>query len=471
MATSRKKPVGSKAPEAGEVRKRKAAKAAPRTRAKAAASGARAKPARKPAKKKAEAAPRAGAQKAAGRAKSSKSRAGKASASAAAARKTATPRSRAPRGRGTGQAAQAPRAVPGLSEEDQIRAAKFLPRELPKRLFEEERFLFPESYGQNRIRLLVRDPEWIFAYWDVKPESLEELAKSLGERALALSRLTLRVVDPVSGGSSDILLPPGARWWYVRTDAARRTYRAELGVTLPSGQFRRLAESNTVVTPRVGPSPARARRRMSYRAAGELAPADARRRSRRSARRTSPPSRGRPSPWTARLRRRARRAAPRAGERATPSGPEARATFSDARRGHARRVLVPRPPRPPAVRPSPGVPVLHGGGLVLRGAHRDLRPDRPGARRPAARRGRLPADDDAVAAARLDDDGRAAGRTLPPPPRRARRARAPRDRAHAELAAAVPGARALLSRRVPGRAPHLPRRVRLQPGRGVPQAP
>ena len=165
--------------------------------------------------------------------------------------------------------------MPGLSEEDQIRAAKFLPRELPKRLFEEERFLFPESYGQNRIRLLVRDPEWIFAYWDVKPQALEEFAKSLGERALALSRLTLRVVDPVSGGSSDILLPAGARWWYVKTDAARRTYRAELGVTLPSGHFRKLAESNTVVTPRVGPSPESAQRRMSYRAAGELAPAHA----------------------------------------------------------------------------------------------------------------------------------------------------------------------------------------------------
>jgi hypothetical protein len=79
----------------------------------------------------------------------------------------------------------------------------------------------------------------------------------------------------VSGGSSDILLPAGARWWYVKTDAARRTYRAELGVTLPSGQFRRLAESNTVVTPRVGPSQEGALRRMSYRAAGELAPAEA----------------------------------------------------------------------------------------------------------------------------------------------------------------------------------------------------
>lgn len=185
-------------------------------------------------------------------------------------------RRRAPaRRRSSRELGALPEAIAGLSEEDQIRSAKYLPRELPKRLFEEDRFLFPESYGVNRVRLLVRDPEWIFAYWDVSPATMKELASGLGERALALSRLTLRVVDPVSGGSSDILLPPGARWWYVRTDSARRTYRAELGVTLPSGAFRRLAESNTVVTPRVGPSPERARRRLSYREARDIAPSAA----------------------------------------------------------------------------------------------------------------------------------------------------------------------------------------------------
>jgi hypothetical protein len=202
-------------------------------------------------------------------------------AEAPAARKTAPtggPRTTARRGapkRVGVEPPDAPHAVPGLSEEDQIRAAKYLPREMPKRVFEEERFIFPETYGINRIRLLVRDPEWIFAYWDVSPAAMKDFAKQIGERALALSRLTLRVVDPVSGGSTDILLPPGARWWYVRTDASRRTYRAELGVTLPSGEFRRLAESNTVVTPRVGPSPERARRRMSYPDARELPLADA----------------------------------------------------------------------------------------------------------------------------------------------------------------------------------------------------
>jgi hypothetical protein len=258
MATKKKPAGGGAKPRTGAAGKPAASRAAAKSGAKAPKRAAKAAP--KPTSK-----PKAAARKTA---------APRASASKGAAKTKSAARARASRA-AAASASEAPRAVPGLSEEDQIRAAKFLPRELPKRLFEEERFLFPESYGQNRIRLLVRDPEWIFAYWDVKPQALEDLAKSLGERALALSRLTLRVVDPVSGGSSDILLPAGARWWYVKTDAARRTYRAELGVTLPSGQFRKLAESNTVVTPRVGPSSEGALRRMSYRTAGELAPAQA----------------------------------------------------------------------------------------------------------------------------------------------------------------------------------------------------
>jgi hypothetical protein len=152
-----------------------------------------------------------------------------------------------------------------LSDEEQILAAKYLPRDLPPRLFEEERFLFPESYHVNRVRLLVKDPDWIFAYWDVDPKALEEIGKSVGERSMALARLSLRVSDPKNGGSTDILLPAGARWWYVRADSAARSYRAELGVILPSGEFRRLAESNQVTTPRVGPSPSAARRKVGYR--------------------------------------------------------------------------------------------------------------------------------------------------------------------------------------------------------------
>jgi hypothetical protein len=166
-------------------------------------------------------------------------------------------------------AGSGPQAAPGtgaaaLTDEERIGSAKYTPRELPPRLFEEERFLFPDSYGADRVRLLVRDPEWLFAYWDLDPRSQAALRTELGERAGALSRLSLRVFDPQRGGMEVILLPDGARAWYVRTDPSRRTYRAELGFTLPSGEFRRLALSNLVSTPSGRPSRQRARRRASY---------------------------------------------------------------------------------------------------------------------------------------------------------------------------------------------------------------
>jgi hypothetical protein len=174
------------------------------------------------------------------------------------------------------------RDSPTLTDEERIESAKYLPRHVPPRVFEEERFLFPETYGVDRVRLLVKDPEWIFAYWDLSTTSVDSLRRELGERGMALTRLTLRITDPGHGGTSVILLPYGARAWYVRADAAPRSYRAQLGWTLPSGQFRMLAESNLVATPRTGPSPEIANRRLRWNApADEIraaagAPADAR---------------------------------------------------------------------------------------------------------------------------------------------------------------------------------------------------
>ena len=151
-----------------------------------------------------------------------------------------------------------------LNEEEQIESAKYLQPTTAARVFEDERFLFPETYGVDRVRLLVKDPEWLFAYWDVSASAVDALRRELGERGLALTRLTLRITDPGHGGTSIILLPYGARAWYVHADKASRSYRALLGWTLPSGVFRTLAESNLVSTPRTGPSPDAAHRRLPY---------------------------------------------------------------------------------------------------------------------------------------------------------------------------------------------------------------
>ena len=161
---------------------------------------------------------------------------------------------------------------PDQDEELRIESAKYAVRDAaPARVFEEERFLFPETYESDRVRLLVKDPEWLFAHWDVSPASWQGVRASLGERALALSRLTLKVEDPGSGALSVVLLPEGARSWYVRTQFDHRAYRAQLGLTTPSGEFRRLAMSNVVVAPRVGPASLRPARRVAVSQAGEIA--------------------------------------------------------------------------------------------------------------------------------------------------------------------------------------------------------
>ena len=64
----------------------------------------------------------------------------------------------------------------------------------------------------------------------------------------------------------------------------------------------------------------------------------------------------------------------------------------------------------------PEYPQLPRGGLVLRGAERDLRAPGPGARRSPRGRRRVPAHDDALAPAHLDDEGRPPRAPLPPPP-------------------------------------------------------
>src|SRR5262249_3422501 len=126
--------------------------------------------------------------------------------------------------------------------------------------------LFPETYGVDRVRLLVKDPEWLFAYWDLSRRSVDTLRREVGERGMALTRLTLRITDPAHGGTSVILLPYAARAWHVRGARVPRSYRALLGWTLPPGQFRVLAESNVVRTPRSGPSSELARRRARWNA-------------------------------------------------------------------------------------------------------------------------------------------------------------------------------------------------------------
>ncbi|MCK4408575.1 MAG: DUF4912 domain-containing protein [Candidatus Eisenbacteria sp.] len=143
--------------------------------------------------------------------------------------------------------------------EQQIKASKYYlgVQEAPDL---EDGFMFPETHGEDLIVLMVRDPYWLFAYWEFSPDLNDQLLKRLGEDTLRNSRLVLRVYD-VTGADTkspvsyhDIDVAPGARDWYINVTHVESDYCIDIGLILPDGSFVVIARSNRISLPPIGPS-------------------------------------------------------------------------------------------------------------------------------------------------------------------------------------------------------------------------
>jgi hypothetical protein len=143
--------------------------------------------------------------------------------------------------------------------EQQIKASKYYlgVREAPDL---EDGFMLPDTHGEDLIVLMVRDPYWLFAYWEFSPDLNDQLLNRLGEETLRDSRLVLRVYD-VTGADTenpvsyhDIDVAPGARDWYINVTHVESDYCIDIGLILPDGSFVVIARSNRVTLPPIGPS-------------------------------------------------------------------------------------------------------------------------------------------------------------------------------------------------------------------------
>lgn len=114
----------------------------------------------------------------------------------------------------------------------------------------------PEGYGESRIVLMPRDPQWAYAYWDVTHEHKEELRRQGG------SRLALRFYD-VTDINFGYQTPHSvqqyecdevAREWYLPIPVSDRDYAAEIGYICGDGRWLVLARSAPVRIPPVYPS-------------------------------------------------------------------------------------------------------------------------------------------------------------------------------------------------------------------------
>lgn len=110
----------------------------------------------------------------------------------------------------------------------------------------------PQSYGENRVVLLPRDPWWLYAYWDLREDTLRAARERGG------CRLLLRLHELGGAGAGELIaeqeLPDAARSWYLNVPRPRSAYRAEIGMRTEHGEFLLLAASNAAVAPPAAPS-------------------------------------------------------------------------------------------------------------------------------------------------------------------------------------------------------------------------
>lgn len=112
----------------------------------------------------------------------------------------------------------------------------------------------PEAYGVTMAALMPRDPNWMFVYWEITPNSKARLAREHGADIFEKGRQVLRVYDVAHAEGPaqrhfDMPVMLSANNWYVHVQDAGGSYCCELGLVLPDGSFVGIVKSNPVTLP------------------------------------------------------------------------------------------------------------------------------------------------------------------------------------------------------------------------------
>jgi len=110
----------------------------------------------------------------------------------------------------------------------------------------------PMHYGQDRVTVLVRDPNALHVYWELEGPTRNQIVPERGDRALSRVSWILRL-HTEGEGFQDIPVVGESCNWYLSVAESKR-YVVEIGVVPHGGAFIGLARSNRVETPPMGVS-------------------------------------------------------------------------------------------------------------------------------------------------------------------------------------------------------------------------
>ena len=114
----------------------------------------------------------------------------------------------------------------------------------------------PDGYGETRIVLMPRDPQWAYTYWDI-PHEHKMILRNQGGQQLALRLYDATDIDLASQIPHSVQEYPCdemVREWYLPIPVSDRDYVIEIGYRCGDGRWLVLARSVPVHIPPTYPS-------------------------------------------------------------------------------------------------------------------------------------------------------------------------------------------------------------------------
>lgn len=117
----------------------------------------------------------------------------------------------------------------------------------------------PQGYNKDRILVMVRDPYWLHAYWEITRQATQRAEAALNHDWHGAKPI-LRLLDVTSNDTTtstetivqDIEIHGGCNSWYINVKTPPKSYRVDIGYLAKNGRFYVLSRSNVVTTPKAG---------------------------------------------------------------------------------------------------------------------------------------------------------------------------------------------------------------------------
>jgi hypothetical protein len=102
------------------------------------------------------------------------------------------------------------------------------------------------DYGDNNLTLLIRDPNCLYAYWEVSDNIRNAFIEDFGSELWEKSVPVIKITNLSNQGSFFVRINDFSNSWFINIDNPDDAYVAELGRKVSERFFISLASSNCI---------------------------------------------------------------------------------------------------------------------------------------------------------------------------------------------------------------------------------